>query len=172
MKKRRAVVTGIVSGLLVLILVWIGGLLGHTDADLSALTAAVVFRRADGPAWFGGFAAQLLVGAIAGVVYAVCFEWATRRAGVLIGLVIAIPHTIIAGVTIGFLPGPRIIAAGLMPPGAFYEYRGAWCVAALIVAHLVFGALVGVAYGPTIRTSSRSHRRWSDIPSTRPLTGT
>ncbi len=169
MKAGRAIILGIVGCVLVLGIVWVGGRLEHTDADLSALAAAVLFARADGLAWIGGFITQLVVGAIAGLVYAACFEWVTERAGPLIGLAIGIPHAIVAGIIIGLLPGQRMLDAAIAPPGAFYEYRGLWCVIAVVLAHLVFGTFVGALYGPTRHTYARSHRRWAEVQA-EPLT--
>jgi hypothetical protein len=40
-----------------------------------------------------------------------------------------------------------LIDAGIGPPGAFMEYRGAWAIATFVLAHIAFGALVGGLYG-------------------------
>ncbi len=162
MKVRRALFSGVIGSVLVLILVWMGGRLGDADADLAALTAAVLFRNAAGAAWVGGFVAQLIVGAIAGVVYCGIFELVTERAGAWIGLAVAIPHAIIAGLAVGFLPAHRMLDAGVAPPGAFYEFRGAWCIAAFVLAHLAFGCSIGAMYGQTTHTYARVRRHWAE----------
>lgn len=147
MKIGRCVFIGIAGCILVLILVWIGGLLSRSDGDLAALTGAILFARDGWAAWAGGFVAQLVLGVVAAIVYAACFEWVTQRAGIWIGLAIGVGHALFAGVALGFVPAERVIAAGLMPPGAFCEYRGPWCIVAVVAAHLVFGGLAGRAYG-------------------------
>lgn len=166
MKLGRAITVGILGAILVLVLVWLGGLLAGSDGDLSALAAATVFGTADGVAWVGGLLIQLALGAAAGIVYAALFEWITASAGPWIGIAIGIPQAIVAGVAVGFLPGQRLIDAGIMPPGGFYEYRGLWCIVAYVVAHVAFGVLMGSAYGATKHAWRQPARRWVELPPT------
>jgi hypothetical protein len=113
--------------------------------------------------WLAGFVAQLIVAVIAAIVYAAIFEWVTRRAGFWIGVAIAVPHLVIAGLIVGFLPADPLIAAGLRAPGAFFEYEGVWAVIAFICAHLAFGAVVGTIYGATRHPATAAPRIWLDV---------
>ena len=164
MRVSRAIAAGVIGALVVLSLVWIVGWVQGVDTDLCALTAAVVFGSTGGAAWLGGFVIQLVVGAVAALVYGALFEWVTARAGGWVGFAIGVAHAILAGLAVGFLPGDRILDAGLTPPGAFYEYRGAWCLVAFVCAHLFFGIFVGRVYGDTEHQPSRETRRWAEVP--------
>jgi len=163
MKLERVIVAGVVGGCAVLLIVWAGGLLAHADGDLVGLSAAALFARAGWIAWVGGLIAQLVVAVAAAIAYAIVFEWVTRRANALIGLAVALPHVIIAGLVVGFLPASRLIAGDVMPPGAFYEFRGAWCIAAFVAAHLAFGVLVGAMYGRTRHTMPTVTYRFVEV---------
>jgi hypothetical protein len=163
MRSRRAVLAGVVGGITVLAIVWAGGYASGANADLVALTAAIVLGRVTIATWIVGLCAQLAIAIVAALLYAAVFEWITRRAGVLIGLAIAVPHVVVAGLAVGFLPGDRLIGAGIAPPGAFYEYRGFWCLAAFIAGHLVFGSIVGAMYGPTRHVAPWTKRVWSEV---------
>jgi hypothetical protein len=140
----------------------VAGLLTGANADLFALGGVILTGRRDAIGWLTGAAAQLIIAAIAGVVYAVIFEIVTRRAGALIGFAIAVPHAVVAGLAIGFIPVSRLIDAGIGPPGAFMEYRGAWVVATFVLAHLAFGTLMGSLYG-TAQHAPHTTRQWRDI---------
>ena len=164
MKLGRAILVGVIGAVIVFVIVWITGRVVGVAADLASLTAAALVGQTGGAAWVAGFVAQLLLGACAAIVYAAIFEWVTERSGAWIGLAIAIAHVIVAGLVVGFLPGERLIEAGVMPPGAFYEYRGPWCIAAFVVAHLVFGWFVGITYGATRQNRRWVSRPWAEVP--------
>ena len=163
MKLVRAIGAGLVGTGVVLLVVWGVGRLTQTDGDLSALAAAVVFGVLNTLTWWLGLILQLIVGVVVAIVYATIFEWITRRAGLLLGLAIGIPHAILAGLGVGALPASRMIDAGIMPPGAFYEYRGAWCIVAFVLAHVAFGCIVGAAYGQTRHGVPWVSRPWRAV---------
>ena len=159
----RAVAAGIAGGILVVAAVRVAGWLVASDADLCTLGGAVLLGRTDAIGWLVGAAAQLLIAIIAALVYALVFECVTRRAGALIGLAIAVPHVVIAGLAVGFVPVARMLDLGMGPPGAFLEYRGGWVVATFVLAHLAFGTIVGAWYGTTRHSDGRERRQWRDV---------
>jgi len=162
MRLGRALGAGIAGGIVVVAVVGVAGLLAGTNADLCKLGGVVLTGRRDAIGWLTGAAAQLTIAAIAGLVYAAIFELVTRRAGALVGLAIAVPHAVLAGLAIGFVPASRLIDAGIGPPGAFMEYRGGWVVAAFVLAHIAFGVAVGTLYG-TVQHAPRLARTWREI---------
>lgn len=164
MKLVRAIIAGLVGTAVVLLVVWGVGRLTHSDGDLSALAAAVVFGVLNTLTWWAGLVLQLIFGVIVAIVYAGVFEWVTRRAGFFLGLTIGIPHAILAGIGVGALPASRMIDAGIMPPGAFYEYRGGWCILGFVLAHVAFGCIVGAAYGRTRHRVPWVSRPWRVVP--------
>lgn len=163
MKLGRAIVAGIAGGIVVVTAMSVSGWITDANADLCRLGGVVLTGRLDAIGWLAGAAAQLAVAIIAAIVYAAIFELVTRRAGPLVGLAIAVPHVIVAGLAMGFVPASRLIEAGIGPPGAFMEYRGAWVIATFVLAHLAFGALVGSLYGLAQHAPAAGSYRWKEI---------
>jgi hypothetical protein len=163
MKLWRAVVAGLVGCVVVIAAMTIAGAMSGTDADLCALTGAVITGRTGAMSWLVGCLAQVVVAIIAALVYAVVFEWIVRRAGALVGLAIAVPHAMIAGIVIGFLPVSGMMNAGIAAPGAFLEYRGWAAIVTFVFAHLVFGAIVGALYGTTLHRVPSARPTWRDV---------
>jgi hypothetical protein len=163
MKLGRAIGAGIVGGIIVVAAIGVAGWITRANADLCRLGGVILTGRLDAVGWFAGAAAQLVIAIIAAIIYASIFEWVTRRAGSLIGLAIAVPHVIVAGLAIGFVPAWRLIDAGIGPPGAFMEYRGPWVLVSFVLAHLVFGTLVGKLYGRAQHAPATAGYRWREI---------
>jgi hypothetical protein len=163
MKLGRAILAGIAGGIVVVTAMCVSGWITDANADLCRLGGVVLTGRLDAIGWLAGAAAQLAVAIIAAIVYAAIFELVTRRAGPLVGLAIAVPHVIVAGLAMGFVPASRLIDAGIGPPGAFMEYRGPWVIATFVLAHLAFGALVGSLYGLAQHAPAAGSYRWKEI---------
>jgi hypothetical protein len=165
MKTGRAIVAGIAGSIVVVIAMCVVGWLTGTNSDLCRLGGVVLTGRLDAIGWLAGAAAQLAIAIIAALVYAAIFELVSRRAGPLIGLAIAVPHAIVAGLAMGFIPATPLIEAGVGVPGAFMEFYGPWVVATFVLAHLAFGALVGKLYGRARHSPARASYRWTEITS-------
>jgi hypothetical protein len=163
MKLTRTLVIGVLGAILAVGIERIAGWVAGRDADLCRLAGVVLTGNASTTSMLLGCAAQLVVAMISACVYAVLFEWATRRAGALIGFVIGLGHVIVAGLVVGFMPGERLMNAGIMPPGAFMEYRGVIVLVGFLVAHLAFGTFVGAAYGATVHAASPAAPRWREV---------
>ena len=166
MKFARAIGSGLLGGVVAVVAVvafcagtWLLG----ADSDVGALFGAPFMSGGGAVAWLIGCLVQLGVAAIVGVVYAAVFEWVTRRSGMLVGLLVAIPHVIVAGLAMGFLPmGSGDIGVG--HPGAFLEYRGAMAIGVFVVAHLLYGITVGAAYGrPRHSVPAGPPLVWTDV---------
>lgn len=167
MKCGRVIISGVIGGVLVIGIVFAAGLISGQYADLCALLGTSITAMNGALSWTIGLAAQLAVAIAAALLYATIFEWVTRRAGLLVGIAIAPAHAIVAGLAVGFLPAARLLSRGLSPPGAFLEYRGLVVTGAFVVAHLVFGVIVGAAYGAPRRALPRAAAVWHDVTSTR-----
>jgi hypothetical protein len=164
MKVVRATLTGVFGGALVFAIVLAAGAVSNHHADLSLLLGSSITAGAGAWTWAAGAAAQLMIAVIAALLYAAIFEWITRRAGALLGLAVALGHVVIAGLGVGFLPASRLLESGISPPGAFLEYRGLLVAGAFVVAHLLFGVLVGAAYGVTRHALPTTRAEWRDVP--------
>lgn len=162
MKLLRAVVSGLVGAVIVYAIVAIAGRAAGREADLCLLLGASITGQAGAWTWVVGAIGQLVTGAVAAVIYAAIFEWVTQRAGAVIGLIIGLAHVVFAGIATGFLPAQRLLDATLRPPGAFLDYRGLVVLVAFVIAHVLFGVLVGTLYGP-VRHVIRGRVLWSDV---------
>jgi hypothetical protein len=163
MKIWRAVAAGLVGGVLAIAIVRGAAALSGGEGDLCALLGAVVTGEIGTAPWIAGCVAQLAAAVVAAIAYAAIFEWIVMRAGALTGALIAVPHCVCAGLAMGFLPASRLLDAGIMPPGAFMEYRGMAVLAAFIVAHLAFGTAVGAMYGDTRHGVRVTTLAWHDV---------
>ncbi|HEY5060453.1 MAG TPA: hypothetical protein VII52_02905, partial [Gemmatimonadaceae bacterium] len=129
----------------------------------SALLGAVITHDDGLLAWTTGCVVQLVVAVVAAIAYAAIFEWVVRRGGAIVGLIVAIGHVVVAGLTVGFLPVDGIVAAGLQPPAAFMEYRGLWVLGAFVLAHFMFGIIIGAMYGATVHTTPHAKAEWREV---------
>ncbi len=118
------------------------------DVNLSTLIGALLVDQIGAGPWILGAAVQIVLGLIAGIIYAAIFEWITHRASWWIGLLIGIGHAAIAGLALGYLTLLRGPTRAFIPTGSFLIYHGAWAVVLVIVAHVTYGAVVGATYGP------------------------
>jgi hypothetical protein len=163
MRIRRAVLAGLLGAAIVYVIVWSAGRLARQPADLCLLLGGSVTADDGAATWMLGAIGQLVIGMIAALVYAAIFEWVTQRAGAIVGLVVALGHVVVAGIATGFLPARQLIDAGIDPPGAFLEYRGVVVVAAFVLAHVLFGTLIGALYGRVRHTIVAQRGVWIDV---------
>jgi uncharacterized membrane protein len=163
MRVSRVFLSGMIGCIVAVAIMVAAARLSGSAADICTLTGAVAIGRTEALGWFVGFIVQLVIAVIAAFVYACIFEWVTRRAGPLIGLAIAVPHVVIAGLSIGFLPAAPLIAHGIAPAAAFLEYDGGWTVVGFVCAHLAFGFLVGSLYGKTRHAIPANRREWRNV---------
>jgi hypothetical protein len=162
MHTRRAIISGLIGGVLAIAIVRGAAWLSGGEGDLCALLGAIVTGHEGTAAWIAGCVVQLVAAAVAAIIYAVIFEFVMNHASAATGALIAVPHAVVAGLAVGFLPAARLIDAGTLPPGAFMEYRGAAVLAGFIVAHLAFGATVGALYGGTRHAVRDTTLVWRD----------
>jgi uncharacterized membrane protein len=165
MRISRVLLSGVVGCIVAVAIMVLAARLSGSAVDICTLTGALVIGRTDALGWAVGFIVQLTIAVIAAFVYAGIFEWVTRRAGALIGLAIAVPHVVIAGLSIGFVPAAPLIAHNVAPAGAFLEYEGGPAIVAFVCAHLAFGAVVGSLYGKTRHTIPANRREWRNVAS-------
>lgn len=162
MKRLRTLIIGVIGTLIAVGIERCAGWIAHSDADLCLLVGAVLTGGSSGQAVAIGCLVQLVVAVISAYIYAGIFEYVTRRAGAVIGGLIGVGHVTVAGLIVGFLPGERLLAAGIAPPGAFMEYRGWIVLAGFLLAHIAFGVFVGATYGAPVHAASPPEPHWRD----------
>lgn len=133
-------------------------LTGRTRLDLPLLLGSAVVADPDG-ARVVGFAAHLAFGQVFAAFYAAGFA-ALDRAGWWLGALFGLLHAMVAlTVLVPLLPGihPRMASdragpdstAVLEPPGPFAVNYGLATPLVTIAAHVVYGAVLGIALNPT-----------------------
>lgn len=77
----------------------------------------------------------------------------THRSGWLIGVGYSVIHIVIAGIVMGVMPTmhPRM-PIPIAPPGAFMSNLGVMGIVAVVMMHVIFGAIVGAMYGVVVRS--------------------
>ena len=101
--------------------------------------------------WVVGLFANWLVGGLMGFVYAWAFEWVFHKSGGKIGTYVGLMHAIV--VALAVFPFFNILhveaETGLYPDFGFFGVGlGAPTPILLLMGHLLFGATVGLFYGP------------------------
>ncbi|MFW6154194.1 MAG: hypothetical protein ACOC95_03160 [Planctomycetota bacterium] len=137
---------GVFGGLTLTVLLTLARLVGMTGMNLSMMMGAMFTQQFSVATWLLGFLVHLVVSGLIGIVYAWIFKlWGP--ANWWHGLVIAIPHTLIAGLFLLAVPAINPAVPELLPaPGFMGAAYGAPSVVGFIILHLVYGTLVGVIY--------------------------
>jgi hypothetical protein len=159
-KWTRALLVGALAGIAVVAVMSVLAPLLGVDADLCvAIGAALGF---DAWAALAGCVLQIILGAVAGIAYAVVFEYVTQRATWWLGMLMGMGHACVAGIGVAFLFVYRAPVGGVSVPGGFMLFRGAWAAVVLIVAHIMYGTILGAAYGRPLHRDTAAPLAWRD----------
>ena len=158
-----AVLAGLAGGLVMTAMMIAMQKAGKTTMDM-VLIEGSMFTGDRGKAKAIGLMMHLVVmGALViGSIYALLFAWLDVDSGNAwwVGAVIGLAHGLLAGVAMAMMPAmhPRMhagattapAAAGspveLEPPGMFAKNYGAATPPGLVMAHVVYGLIVGLVY--------------------------
>jgi hypothetical protein len=144
MKGLRAVLAGVLGALAMSLAMYLLRL-GGVDVNLEALLGTLV--EFGGSSWMSGFLVHLTVGAIAGLLYAAVFEMAIQRAGPMAGAGLGLCHGLLAGLMMSGIPAMNPLALGTQSaPGPFLQNLE-YGPFVFVLLHVLFGAVVGTAYG-------------------------
>jgi hypothetical protein len=162
-KVGRALLAGFVGAVVAVLSFLVAHLVLGPAADPSSLLGSIVFPADPRAAWALGALLQLIGGSIAGIAYAIVFEFVFRHAGALVGVAAAIPHVTIAGIAVAWMHvgGTRNDPA---LAGAFLAFNGVLTAAWFVATHLVLGAVIGLCYGPTRHPASAAPVVWRELP--------
>ncbi|MFU8814660.1 MAG: hypothetical protein ACNA7W_04885 [Pseudomonadales bacterium] len=139
---------GVLAAVVITTTLWLARAVGITDMNLELLKGALLTGNAGAMTWAIGLGIHLITGGVLAVVYAAIFEtW--RRAGWRRGIAIAIPHALLSGILLGFLPAiqPAIAEHPALRPAGFLAVNMGWIsVVLFFLLHVIYGAMVGAAY--------------------------
>lgn len=157
MKSRTAFWPGVVGGAMMSAILLAGRMLGMEGPNLELMTGSLVTGTISMTAWLTGYVIHLAVSGGIACIYSRAFEKITEEAGAALGIAFSVPHLVISGILLGFLPwihplmggSPQMITPGTMgAPGFFAVNYGATGSFAFILVHLVYGAFVGSVHPP------------------------
>lgn len=150
MKAGKAFVAGVVGGAVMSVLLAVARLLGM-PVNLEMLLGTMTGMDPGAVTWVLGLIMHLVISGAIALLYGLGFEYVSHRSGALPGVVFSLIHIVVGGLFMGAIPGihpmvPEVMAA----PGAFMANIGDLGVIAFVVLHAIYGAVVGVMYGPVV----------------------
>ena len=146
---RRAFLSGAAGTLLMLAFIDFCNLAGLTPFSMERYLGSVFYTGSSASHWTLGFFVNLVVGGLLSVFYAYNFEYVFRHSGVGLGTRLGFGHAVIAALFV--FPFFGVIHDQLGTGVQFGFFGAALGVATpiiLLAAHLMYGACVGLFYGP------------------------
>ena len=159
-----AFIAGTIGGGVMSLILYAARATGLTRMNLEMMEGSMFTRDVSVLTWMIGVFVHLVLSGLIGIVYGCVLElWGA--ATWWRGMVIALGHTLLAGGFMWLIPAIHPAVPELLPdPGFLAGNFGAATVAAVVVAHLVYGAVVGWIYRK--RGDIRSHLHGVAAPPT------
>lgn len=148
----RAFLIGSLGAIALMALLDTFTMLGVVDFSLEIFVGSMLRGSVHGVHnWTVGFIANLFVGGLFGMFYAYFFEYVFKRSSVPRGLIVGLVHSVVAALAV--FPFFQIlseqIGAVAYPRFGFFGFgQGLALPALLLVGHLIYGATMGLLYGP------------------------
>ncbi|MCM2324758.1 MAG: hypothetical protein NDJ90_15980 [Oligoflexia bacterium] len=156
----RAFVSGAVSAVLMALLIDVFNMMGVTRFSLEAHIGSL-FAISEYPTWIWmiGASANAVFGGAFGIFYGYCFEYLFGASGVRRGTILGFAHAVVAAVAL--FPFFGMVQEQLQLPGhGQFGFFGSGIDAPapllLLFGHLVFGASMGLFYGPVRADRARA----------------
>lgn len=148
----RAAIAGVWGAALMMAFIDIFTMMGITPFSLERYIGSVLLRTPFGThVWTIGYLANLVIGAIFGLFYAYFFEYEFQKTSPQLGFFLGLAHAVLAAVAFFPFFGMVRESMGIDYQSTFGFFGLALNSATpliLLVGHLLFGATVGVLYGP------------------------
>jgi hypothetical protein len=125
---------GILAGLMQSMLMIVARASGLWALNFERAYGSLLVRGDGSGAWLSGLMIHLSISALAALVYARIFR-ALGSANLSIGAALGVAHWLVSG-----------IAMGASPAGLFALKAGVFGFSFVLLLHLLFGSLMGVAY--------------------------
>lgn len=150
-KGGRAFVAGVVGGLAMSVAMAIARDLYGIPIRLEMILGTLTGLSPGRGTFAVGLVMHLTLSGVVAILYGLGLERAAHRSGVLPGLVLAIPHAIAGGLLVGAIPAVHpLVPEEIVAPGPFFSYLGQGAVLFFVLAHALYGAIVGLGYGPVL----------------------
>lgn len=145
----RAFLAGVIGGMVMGMMLMVAHSSSMTPLNMAMYQGSMMLGETSSTAWWLGMFSHLMISGLIGIIYAVGFEYITKASSWLIGAGFGIVHWLIAGVFLGMMSmmHPLMQAGGeLAPPGFFATNFGMFSIIAVLVLHVIYGAIVGLIY--------------------------
>ena len=137
---------GVAAGAAFTVLEWLARVAQLTSVNMSMVLGAMFTQDISTGTWILGFLVHLVVSGLIAIVYALVFK-AWGPANWWHGVVVAIPHTLLAGLFTVMMPVIHPAMPEMLPaPGFLAINFGVGTMILVILLHLVYGAIVGAIY--------------------------
>ncbi|WP_412063490.1 hypothetical protein [Rubrivirga sp. IMCC45206] len=155
MKTGSAFLAGVVGGAIMSAIMFMARTVMGMEVKLELLLGTMIGLEPGTTAWIVGFVLHLVISGLIALAYAWAFENVLHRANAGAGMLVALVHIVVAGVFMGLMPMVHPLVPEMMPgPGFFMLNLGAMGLVAFVLLHLIYGAIVGAMYGPTLAGST------------------
>ena len=123
---------------------------GVSALNLELLLGSGMTHSLDGSAWLVGFGVHLCFGVLFALAYGALLL-AARRSGAAAGAALGVAHAVVAGIALPVVMSlhPLVVAGPLVNPGFFAMNLGLREVAIWLLAHVLYGAVVGTLLRPS-----------------------
>lgn len=140
---------GVLGGLFITVVMAAARASGLISLNLEQIFGTLLLGASGVGTWIVGLILHLAFSAIFALVYAEAFR-RIHRANWKTGAAFGIVHWAAVGAFIGALPTFRpALSESMAAPGPFAMNEGVFSFVFLLAVHLVFGAIIGVAYEKT-----------------------
>lgn len=149
-----AIIGGLVASLIMVVAMYAGRIMGLSTDMIRVLGLMAVSEDKPKAVYGMGFLIHFAMGALFGIAYAILFHAvaAVPHSGIAAatGAIFGVLHGLSVGAVLGFMPQfhPRMGPGELVAePGFFGRNVGVAMPVALVVLHVLYGAIVGAVYG-------------------------
>lgn len=146
----KAFYAGVFGGLIMGIIMMIAHYTDMTPLDMPMYQGSLMLGEISSMAWWVGMFSHLIISGLIAIVYAFGFVYFVEKANWVVGAVFGFIHWLIAGVFFGIMSfvHPLMQTNELASPGIFATNFGYFSIAAVLILHLIYGAVVGAIYNP------------------------
>jgi hypothetical protein len=118
------------------------------NVSLEALLGSLLKDELGLSIWMTGLMLHLFIGVVVALLYAFVFE-VLETWGPLLGGGLGLAHGLMAGLFMSAIPAMNPVVPNAQAPGAFLAHIQYGPVIFLLL-HFIFGAVVGLVYGPPL----------------------
>lgn len=147
-----AILAGAIATAVMTALMYLGKAMGMA-LDMPRMLGLMFVDPRSGAATVLGLVAHVMMGIVFAIVYVLLFRAFGVAPGWQWGAAFGAVHGVVAGLALGMMPAlhPRMGNGQSLPvPGMFGKDLGRMVPMAVILLHIVFGAVVGVVYASLV----------------------